>query len=248
MNTLVIELDREITGRPLEVVDELRRQIIPFGVIVGKEEIFNWSETANPHILYTRPHRNRIRIVGVTPDGGDALDAIGSLVSACGELIFGGSRYKIAGVSNYNDMYLPRSSSKTLHYKTVSPILFFTGNRRKVYEGILNTNGEYGLKDTPKTNEYLKTYALDLIRDDIKNKLKDYLGERNYSFVDKIAIQWEEFSLTHIPYHKDEKLTVGIKGKLSTNFFLLPFIGNKTGKGFGELILMKERGGCDVAA
>lgn len=237
MTSLQIRFDKPIAQKQLEAVDELRNQIIPIATAVGAGEVFDWKETSSPQILYARPYKDKTRIVAITPDAADALFEVASMLKDMGQLVFGGERYKITDLSLLNDVYLPRSSQGPVYYKTVSPILLFTGNRRKLFEGILKTNGEFDTKHTPKTIEYLKTYTAELLRDDIKKKLTDYMGERNYSFVDRIDLKWEEFSLTHVPYHKDEKLTIGIKGRLVSNFYLPTFLGYKTGKGFGEIVL-----------
>lgn len=235
MTILTIELDKPVSMKPLEAVDAFRSQIIPIGEAVGACDLFNWSETKSPPIVYARPFKNRLRLIGISPEGADAVESILSLVQGIGEFVFDGVRHKIANAYVENQQYLPRSSNKKLFYKTGAPMLFFTGARRKVYEGIEKTYG----RDEAKIKEYIKTYSLEMIREDIQKKLCDYYGERNYSFVEKIELEWVEYSMSLLPFHKDEKLTPGIKGVLKTNFFLPPFIGKKSGKGFGEILNIK---------
>lgn len=195
------------------------------------EKAFNFRKEGFPDVIYQKPYKSNMNLFIKEHSYPHALldKALYSLKGK--SLLIKGEEFKIVDCKKiYDNQIMPSYSESIITYKGITPILLFTGEHFPIFYAI-NKNFT---NESQKIQE-LKSKAIDLIKSNLKWQVQQQIGYRNLDVFDSIDIEWEAFDIKMITFHKDEKKTPAIFGSFKTNWNLPRFIGQKIGKGFGQI-------------
>lgn len=116
---------------------------------------------------------------------------------------------------------------KSMTYKTLSPILLFTGNRRKWLDAVL------AKEPIENRDNIIKTKIEKLLIENIRYQTQQLLKNKPYQQFDEIKLLWSEFKFIRLKVR--EKNEYGIVGRFTSNYRLPKFVGHKIGFGYGEI-------------
>ncbi|MCK9549271.1 hypothetical protein [Aquamicrobium sp.] len=211
--------------------------------------IINKKEHSLPHIIYSKPYKNQIRIFSLGDNGRVALNAIYANVVSKGYIKIKNESYKIQGVPKIltDIQTLPTKNGAIHTYTTLTPINIFNKYNHKVFLAIANKHFEGGKNisgGSPAQKkafyDEISVYVNTQIKDNIRYLLSSLIPgktKEDFVFVDDIKIEWEKIDIIFEKYHTEEKSMPMIIGKFRSNFALPKFLGYKMGKGFGEISL-----------
>jgi hypothetical protein len=91
------------------------------------------------------------------------------------------------------ESYIPTRADKYITYKTVTPIMIFRHNRRKVFDGIIFHN-----EDLKKRDIEFKKVVNDFIIKSIRYQMQVLFKDKEYKVFDEIKIEWSEFKIIMI--------------------------------------------------
>ena len=235
-------------------IEEIRDYIIKMS---NSEEdsirsIINHSTHSIPKVIYARPHKNKIKVYGIGSDGAKAIERLHEMFKDKKSIVIKNKKYKIKQLFITDNLQLlPRSTDIKNRYTTLTPLCVINKHNQRTYQWIVGKNfgdGKYIQHGTP---EQLKSFYKDIeeftsnqIRDHIRYMLSQlFKGKKkeDFKFVDDIVIEWESINIIHHHYHTEEKAIPMVRGQFTSNYELPMFVGYKTGKGFGELLLKSNK-------
>ena len=205
--------------------DELKFKI---NFHISDDDFKSTNQRKIPYLLFTKPNDNSFRLFAYAEVGLEILEKI--------KEIFPDSFYlkeqkfivqKL--VLNEPESIMPKSSAKSVYYKTKTPIMLFRNQRRKVFDGIVHHNEDFAKRDI----EFQKAVN-DLIIKNLRYQLKTLVKDKEYQFLDDIKLDWEEFKIIKIQNRNSFEPVV--VGQFSTSWELPKFIGQRIGDGFGEIV------------
>lgn len=210
-------------------------------------DIINHKTRTMPRVIYSRPHRNMVRIFGIGEAGVLALNAIMVTLYSENRLRVKNVDYTIKNMQIKHDLPLLPFKDGAIHeYTTLTPISVFNDDNYRMFHHYeaLHCGGK--MRDASKEQKdafvkAVRNFVNEQIRDFIKYLLSQIMPNKNKSdflFVDDIMIEWVDFNiLPRARYHTEERGMPMITGRFRSNFQLPKFIGLRIGKGFGELSL-----------
>jgi len=136
-----------------------------------------------------------------------------------------GQKFKIINTTIKIKNIIPQL--KEVRYKTKTPILLFTGNKRKWLDAvIINTKRE-------DLDNILQLKIEKLIIENVRYQMQQLFKNKEYKNFDDIKIKWDEFKLIRLTIRN--KTEYGIVGKFISNYSLPYFIGHRIGLGYGNI-------------
>ena len=205
--------------------DELKSKI---NFHISDEDFKSTNQRKIPYLLFAKPNDNSFRLFAYGEVGLEILEKI--------KEIFPDSFYlkeqkfivqKL--VLNEPESIMPKSSAKSIHYKTKTPIMLFRNQRRKVFDGIVHHNEDFAKRDI----EFQKAVK-DLMIKNLRYQLKTLVKDKEYQFLDDIKLDWQEFKVIKIQNRNNFEPVV--VGQFRISWELPRFIGQRIGDGFGELL------------
>jgi hypothetical protein len=190
-------------------------------------DIFTDITRKIPYILFAKPYKNKFCIYGYDDIGKEILKQIQYSLKHIFKLQ--GVEYQVAKSYLKEERYVPTRANKSITYKTITPLMLFRHNRRKVFDGIIFHND-----DLKKRDIEFKKVVNDFIIKNIRYQMQVLFKDKEYKVFDEIKIEWSEFKIIMIE-HKDRKEPV-VVGKFNCDWELPRFIGSRVGIGFGEII------------
>jgi len=134
-------------------------------------------------------------------------------------------KFKIINTTIKTKNIIPQLKDTT--YKTKTPILLFTGNKRKWLDAvIINTKRE-------DLDNILQVKINELIIENIRYQMQQLFKYKEYKNFDNIKIKWDEFKLIRLTIR--DKTEYGIVGQFRSNYSLPYFIGHRIGLGYGNI-------------
>lgn len=180
-----------------------------------------------PYILFAKPYKNKFCIYGYNDVGQELLKQIQHSLKHIFKLQ--GLEYQVVKSYLKEESYIPTKADNYMAYKTITPIMLFRHNRRKVFDGIIFHND-----DLVKRDIEFKKVVNDFIIKNIRYQMQILFKDKEYKVFDNIKIEWDEFKIIMIE-HKDRKEPV-VVGKFNCDWELPRFIGSRIGIGYGEII------------
>lgn len=190
-----------------------------------KDEFNNKNISKIPYILYGFPKSKSFYIYAYNNDIIVLEDIIKHLHLF---FYFNSQKYKIIDIKLQSIDVIPISYEKNISYKTISPILLFTNNRRKWLDGVIINESKNNLDNVLK--EKIQT----LIIQNVRYQMQQLFSDKSYKNFDNILVEWLEFKLIKLTIKN--KLEYGVVGKFNSNYKLPKFIGHKIGFGYGEIV------------
>ncbi len=179
-----------------------------------------------PYILFAKPYKNKFCIYGYNDIGKELLKQIQYSIKHIFKLQ--GTECQVVKSYLKEESYIPTRADKSITYKTITPLMLFRHNRRKVFDGIIFHN-----EDLKKRDIEFKKVVNDFIIKNIRYQMQVLFKDKEYKVFDDIKLEWSEFKIIMIE-HKDRKEPV-VVGKFNCDWELPRFIGSRVGIGFGEI-------------
>jgi hypothetical protein len=194
---------------------------------------FNFREKGFPPVIYQKPYKNNLTVF--VKEGDVAHLHINDLIKILHQnnITYKGTEFKaIKKVQKMDELVvIPKKTDSIQKYNLISPLLLFTSEDKfPIYVAI---NNKY--PNLKERQEILKEKASQLIRDNLKWQLQNLLKYKKYDILDQIDIEWNSFDIKMVDFHKNERKTPAIFGSFSSSWVLPRFIGQKIGKGFGQI-------------
>jgi hypothetical protein len=211
-------------------------------------------------VIYSRPHKEMVRIFGLGENGDLAINSIFVKLSTLSYVKIKNEKYAIKRILiNPKIDYLAIDNGINNIYTTLTPINIFNKHNYKIFKGIYHTafgNDIPVRKDTiskapqeqkDKFYEEIKKYSLQQIQNFISFYTSSLLSidRDSLEFIEKLKIEWKDINVIFGKYHSEEMAMPMVTGKFKSNFLLPKFIGYKIGKGFGELSLKTKGANCE---
>lgn len=184
-----------------------------------------------PYVLFGKPHKNSFKLFSYGDDGYELLNRIKKNLRY--SFSVKGKEFEIKDVSILKQDIIPKASQSPIVYKTVTPLILFTGGEKKFTTWLFNN-----VKDSTEKNKLLQAKALEVIQKNIKYQMRTLFKDKEYNQFDNIEIKWDTFKTIWIKSR--DKKELGVVGDFTSNYDLPRFIGRKIGNGFGELGVIKE--------
>lgn len=205
--------------------DELKSKI---DFHITDEDFKSANKRKIPYILFAKPSGNSFRLFAYGDIGVEILEKIKDNFHA--SFYLKEQKFTVQKlVLNEPESIMPKSSAKSIHYKTKTPIMLFRNQRRKVFDGIVHHNEDFSKRDI----EFQKAVN-DLIIKNLRYQLKTLVKDKEYQFLDDAKLNWQEFKIIKIQ-NRDSFEPV-VVGQFSIAWELPRFIGQRIGDGFGEII------------
>jgi len=187
-----------------------------------QEQFKNTSISKIPFVLYGFPRDKKFKIYTFNQD----YKLLERIVLELKLYFFVSSqKFKIINTTIKTKNIIPQL--KNIKYKTKTPILLFTGNKRKWLDAIIiNTNRE-------DLDNILQLKITKLIIENVRYQMQQLFRNKEYKNFDDIKIQWDEFKLIRLTIRN--KTEYGIVGKFISNYTLPYFIGHRIGLGYGNI-------------
>ena len=175
-----------------------------------------------PYVLYARPYNKNFYIYSYNEDYA-LLDRI------IKELKFSfsveGKQFQLKNISLSKISIIPKRED--VEYKTITPLLLFTGHKRKWLDWTLNNIQKNNL-DT-----ILKEKINKFLIDNVRYQMQQLYKNKEYKVYNEIELNWDNFKLIRLTIR--DKTEMGIVGTFKSNYSLPIFIGHKIGLGYGQL-------------
>lgn len=195
------------------------------------EKAFDFREEGFPDVIYQKPFKNSMTIFIKEHSYAHAL--LNKLLFALKnqKLLIQGEEFVILDIEKiYDNLIVPAFSNEEIRYKTITPLLLFTRKTFPIFYAINKAH-----ENEKDKQEALKNKAADMIRSNLKWQVQQQIGYRSMDVLDKIDIEWEDFTIKMVEFHKNELKTPAIFGTFKTHWNLPRFVGQKIGKGFGQI-------------
>ena len=133
-----------------------------------------------PYLLFAKPLKNSFKLFAYENIGLEILEKIKEIFPD--SFYLKEQKFTVKKlVLNEPESIMPKSSSKSIHYKTKTPIMLFRNKRRKVFDGFIHHNPDLNKRDV----EFQKAVN-DLIVKNLRYQLKTLVKDKEYSFLDDI--------------------------------------------------------------
>lgn len=190
----------------------------------------NFTDTTRkiPYILFSKPYKNKFCVYGYNDIGKELLKRIQYSIKHIFKLQ--GTSYQVVKSYFKEDSYIPKKvADKSIAYKTITPLMLFRHNRRKVFDGIIFHNDDLKERDI----EFKKAIN-DFIIKNIRYQMQVLFKDKEYKVFDDIKLEWDEFKIIMVK-HKDRDEPV-VVGKFNCDWELPRFVCSRIGIGFGEIL------------
>lgn len=203
-------------------------------VSVEAYNAFNFRAYDFPDVIYQKPYKNNCILY--LKKSGEAIKYKNELILALfnNPFFYKDKKVSLQGIPKPIDDILiaprEREDTERVKYNIITPLILFASKEKfPIYYSIVTNNNEHDAK------EILKEKCARLIRENMKYQLNKLVGWKKYDYLDDIDINWENFDIRFIEYHKGERKTPAIFGNFTSSWDLPRFIGQKIGKGFGQI-------------
>lgn len=198
---------------------------------------FNFREKGFPNVIYQKPFQNSWSLY--VKNDTTAFEEIDNLIKHISEngLVVNEREYKLVEFFEIRDIVVMPSKTEQKHfYKLVTPLILFSKEHFPMYFAILQK-----YKDKPQElNQELQSAAKRLIISNLKFQLQQQLKYKKYEALEDIDIEWNDFAIKFGQFHRNERKTPLIFGSFKSSYILPRFIGQKIGKGFGQINLIRN--------
>ena len=218
-------------------VDFIRTHIL---AVLKKEDeeaykAFNFRKFDFPDVIWQKPYNKTFTIF--LKENSEACKHKNKLITALfkNPIKVNGKKAKLLSKSSFypveDILSMPKKTKEFVKYNIITPIILFSSKDKfPIYYSIITNS-----KSEKEKIEILKEKAKKLIIDNLKYQLQKQIGYNKYEVLDSVDINWNEFKIRFIEYHKGEKKTPAIFGSFSSSWELPRFVGQKIGKGFGQI-------------
>lgn len=179
-----------------------------------------------PYILFSKPYKNKFTMYGYNDMGKELLEHIQHSIRHIFKLQ--GVEYQVLKSYFKEETFIPKKADKIITYKTITPMMLFRHNRRKVYDGIIFHN-----EDLDKRDVEFKKAVNDFMVKNLRYQMQVLFKDKEYKVFDEIKIEWKDFKIIMVK-HKDKNEPV-VVGRFNCDWELPRFIGSRIGIGFGEI-------------
>jgi hypothetical protein len=205
--------------------DELKSKI---NFHITDESFKSTNQRKIPYLLFAKPNDKSFRLFAYGEVGLEILEKIKEIYP--NEFYLKEQKFTVQKlVLNEPESIMPKSSAKSIYYKTKTPIMLFRNQRRKVFDGIVHHNEDFAKRDI----EFQKAVN-DLIIKNLRYQLKTLVKDKEYQFLDDIKLDWQEFKVIKIQNRNSFEPVV--VGQFRISWELPRFIGQRIGDGFGEIV------------
>jgi len=197
---------------------------------------FNFHEKGFPDVIYQKPHNNTWCIY--MKGGSLAFDEANHLVTHLFKhpLSINAQTYKMVDFDEIRNItILPSKTEHKLTYQLITPLILFSSEHFPMYYSILKKHNN----DNDALQEELKDAAKRLIVSNLKFQLQQQLKYKKFEALDDVDIEWLDFTVKFGTFHRAERKTPMIFGRFKSTYELPRFIGQKIGKGFGQINLIR---------
>lgn len=180
-----------------------------------------------PHIVFSKPFGNSFFLKAFKDDG---LILLNKIIKCLDEkIVINGKIFNIMKIKEFSHEIMPKKTEELFTYRTVTPLVFFKGNRRKIYDAIY-----FKYKDEEQRDVEFKKSVNAMIRANIKNYLCTFIKRKDYKSLDNIDIDWIDFKII-MRNIRNEKIPC-VVGEFRTKWELPHLIGSRVGIGFGHIM------------
>jgi hypothetical protein len=197
-----------------------------------KDEFEDTNTRKIPHIIFSKPKQYSFSLKAFGDEDLELLLKIKKLIEKNNfiKVKKGNSIFNIKDTKLYMHNSMAEKSNKSIIYRTISPIILFKGNRRKIFDAIYN---KYKHNTKLMDKEFQNSINKMLIAY-MKNLSKTINKKRSYEIYNKIDIEWTSFKIF---FGTDREVrTPMIVGEFKTSWKLPHLLGNRIGAGFGHVM------------
>lgn len=228
-----LQFNKEFDLRANESVDIFRSAFFKIlEVYKPVYEAFYFEKKGFPDVIFQKPFKDSVTLhIKKSSEAFKNMQILLSILKTI-PLNIKGIEFKLKRYTQLqSNIVVPIASNKMHYYKTITPILLFTGNHFKMYYSIL----EKYKNNSIELEKELKRVASELIKSNLKFQAQNLIKYKKYEQFEDINIEWIDFTIRFISFHKNEKKSPAIFGSFKTSYELPRFIGHKIGKGFGQI-------------
>lgn len=183
---------------------------------------FNSNSRKIPYVLFGFPYKKTFSLYGYNED-----NKLLELILKKLPISFYSNKQRFDIVNKYIESFEIIPIIEKTTYKTITPMLFFTGNRRKCLDAIL-------IKENPQTRDkVIKEKLQKMLIENVRYQTQQLLKDKPYSQFDEITLFWIEFKFIRLQVRG--KTEYGAVGTFESNYRLPKFIGHKIGFGYGQI-------------
>lgn len=197
---------------------------------LSEEDFKNPKTRKIPHIIFAKPLTKSFYLKAYGEDGLLLLNKINKCLDDTFKI--DNRVFNIKEVNEYAHSVIPSKTEELFTYRTVTPILLFTGAKRKVFDGIYFKH----LNDKKEFDEVLKNSVNAMLRANMKNILRTIVKDKEYKALNDIDIEWIEFKVI-MRFVRGVK-TPAVVGSFKSHWELPHCLGSRTGIGYG--LVMKN--------
>jgi len=206
-----------------------------------------------PTILYGQPTpgTKRFDIYGYGNTGKEILIKMAQTLKKVGNLKFyhpnSSEPFREIGITGWELKeglpFLPTMLQNEAHYYTATPMILFDKSKKFNLWFALKKKLEQGVITQDEADKIIKEVIVFSLKGSLVTHLKQHIKDKEYAFVNDIDIKIKEYSFAMMFYHKEQPRTPFLRMKFTSNWSLPLFMGHHTGKGYGMILLDKEKMG-----
>lgn len=194
---------------------------------------YNFRDFGFPDVIYQKPFNNKTNIFFKKNSKASKLYSKLLAYLFKNPIVINEIEYKLQDFSQIREVtIMPSKHTSEIHYSCITPLLLFAHPKKYPMFYTLQKKYEH---NKPLMKEKLQEMAKSLMISNLKWQVQQLVKYRKLDMFDNIDIKWENFDVKFISYHKGELKTPAIFGSFTSSYELPRFIGEKIGKGFGQI-------------